>query len=454
MAKSGWKILFSGLICILTVLAVLGCAQKPSELKTGIDVSSRYYAVKEPTERDLKVLKELLSATDSGKYGLLIGGYYYKNKETEKAKIYLEKYYNYSEDSILNVFKNAWLGNIYLEEDKIKAIKYYIKADNYKGSDEFNFAISYLCKKNYESFLDCYKGRLEKEERKITAEEEIKLEKPAPLIIKERRVKSLSIKDASTTAINGILFLIDLMKIDIEVVKNAKDFDYEITGDNILIEKDKSIDFSFKYKDIIDDALSDEIIKNSKLVFIVTNDKSAPEAQLLKSKLDNMSIKNEIANFETGTLKSKYEAITKENLIDTNEVAFIALKDYNTILNAVPYIKFVSKDPKKTNVVAISDIIDNRIVSSDYYSYFKGVKIYTFLDISKKEVSDLQSNYYDYFKEYPSVKQYLLYDMLSYVNETNNFITGITDIKENKVKRVNTCIVVKYLKIEKCMQTR
>ena len=181
---------------ILTAVIVSGCAQKlPVTTKPSIEISTKYYVVKRPDERDLKILKELLTETGAGKYGLLIGGYYYKTNEYEKAKKYLERYYHYREDTTLNIFKNVWLGNIYVKIDKVKAVKYYIEADKYKETEDFNFAITSLCKKRYDSFLDCYSEQIKGKEQETITIYEDEIDKKPSVFPKEKKTKVLSIKN-------------------------------------------------------------------------------------------------------------------------------------------------------------------------------------------------------------------------------------------------------------------
>lgn len=437
---------------ILIVVIVSGCAQKlPVTTKPSIEISSKYYAVKKPNERDLEILKGLLNETNAGKYGLLIGGYYYKSNEFDKAKYYLEKYYYYKEDITLNIFKNVWLGNIYVKIDKVKAVKYYIEADRYKETEDFNFAITSLCKKRYDSFLDCYSGQIkEKEQETITIYEDEIDRKPPTTFTKEERTKILSIKDSPMPIVSSILFLIDIKKAEIEVTRGVEDYDYEIGEDNVLMTKNKKINFNFSYEDLTNDLINDESIKRSEFVFIVINDKSISEAKLLKEKLDNKTVKTEIVNYETGSLASKYKAVIEKNKISPEKVTFVTLKDYSSILKAVPYIKYVSYDPEKTNIIAISDIVDERVVSEDYYKYFNKVKFYTYLNILKNETTQFQKRYYEYFKDYPESAQYLIYDIISYIEKSYDFVTNIIEINEDEIKRRGLCFIVKYHSIREC----
>jgi len=469
MGILGLKNLFREAIFILIVVVFSGCAQKQVYNYKKVDVSTKFYAVKKSNKRDLSILRELIQSQDNKeKYGILIGGYYYKIGEYEKAKEYLEKYYNIeSKDAGINILKNYWLGNIYSKNDTHKSEMYFKRADNYKENIEYRYFLNYFCGKKTERFIDCNKSKeAESEIKTDNKSNEMNGKNIETEIEKPDLNKIISINLKSPEIINGILYAIEKNKYNINISQTEINDSYTIADNLLLIKDNLTINFAIDYKNMLDKASVDDWVIQSKYIFIVINDRYMDEGEFIKSNLDLFGVNNEIINFESGNLKYAYDRIVtvpeidnvtlqpitnNEELIYPDNITFVAIGGYEIAKKMMPYVRYISANPDNVKIVLITDMVDTKILNEDYYPYFKGVKIYTVTDAINNELAAaFKDGYAKYYSNDPDIKQYIGYDIVQFLMNQNNYLTSITEVEDNKVKRNTICIMTDKRKTTAC----
>jgi len=395
------------------------------------------------------------------KYGVLIGGYYFKIKEYENAKEYLEKYYNIeSKDVGINILKNYWLGSIYSKKDKNKSEMYLNKADSYRETSDYRYFLDYFCGKKSARFLDCNKSvqiDSKTENDNMTNDAEIKdlAQTGSENVILNEEI-SINLK--SPEIINGLLYAIEKNRYKINITQSDVDNSYSITDNTLLIKDNLTINFGIDYKDMLDEASIDDWIIQSKYVFIVINDRYIDAGNYMKSNLDLFGIENKLINFESGNLKYEYDSIvtipeidnvTLQPIINNKEltypdnITFVAVGGYEIIKKMIPYVRYISANPDNVKIVLITDMIDSSILDDDYYPYFKGIKIYTVTDaINNESAVMFKSGYAKYYGSEPDITQYIGYDIVQFLMRQDNYLTSIVEVNSNKVYRKPICVIV------------
>jgi len=462
MGILGFKNLFRGVIFTLTVVVFSGCAQKQIYNYNKVDVSTKFYAVKKSNKRDLSILGDLIQTQDNKeKYGILIGGYYYKIGEYEKAKEYLENYYNIeSKDVGINILKNYWLGNIYSKNDTDKSEMYFKRADNYKENSDYRYFLDYFCGKQTESFLECNKRKeaysdikTDNKSDETNGKQIMETEIESPNL---NRIISINLKSPEIT--NGLLYAIEKNKYNMTISQTETNGSYTITDKLLLIKDNLTVDFAIDYKNILDEASVDDWVIQSKYIFIVINDRFIAEGEFMKSNLDLFGVDNEIINFESGNLKYAYDRVVtvpeidnvtlrpitnSENLIYPDNITFVAIGGYEIAKKMIPYVRYISANPDNVKIVLITDMVDTKILNENYYPYFKGVKIYTVTDaINNDLAAAFKDGYAKYYSNDPDIKQYIGYDIVQFLMNQNNYLTSITEVGDNKVRRNTICIMI------------
>ncbi|UOD35418.1 hypothetical protein DSN97_03550 [Deferribacteraceae bacterium V6Fe1] len=462
MGILGFKNLFKGVIFTLIVVVFSGCAQKQIYNYNQVDVSTKFYAVKKSNKRDLTILKDLLTSQDNKeKYGVLIGGYYFKIGEYEKAKEYLEKYYNIeSKDVGINILKNYWLGNIYSKSNTYKSEMYFNKADSYKETSDYRYFLDYFCGKKTESFSDCKKreeivSKIENDNATVVTE----VNKIEQTVIETSVFnKQIAINLKSPEIINGLLYAIEKNKYNIKISQTDVEDSYSIVNKSLLVKDNQTINFAIDYKNMLDEASIDDWIIQSRYALIVINDRYIAEGEYMKSNLDLFGIDNKVINFESGNLKYAYNSIVtipeidnvtlqpiinNEELIYPDNITFVAIGDYETVMKMIPYVRYISANPDNVKIVLITDMIDAKILDDDYYPYFKGVRIYTATDaINSKITAEFENGYAKYYGSNPDVNQFIGYDMIQFIMNQKDYLTSIVEVEDNKVNRKPICIII------------
>lgn len=434
-------------------------------------MSTKFYAVKSPNKRDLSILEDLLKTQDNKeKFGILIGGYYYKIGEYVKAEEYLTKYYDIeSKDMGINILKNYWLGKIYSKTEPYKGEMYFKNADNYKGSTDYKYFLNYFCGKKAERFIDCFKGvesfsNIKSDNRTDqTNIEEISKTNS----VSSELIKQISINLKTPEIMNGLLYGIEKNRYNITISQfetAETDFGYSI-NDLSLIKDNKTINFAIDYKDMLIEASADDWIIQSKYIFIVVNDKNIDEGRFMKKQIDLYGIENELINFESGKLKHAYDRVVttpetdnntlnlnnNEETIYPNDITFVAIGEYEIAKKMIPYVRYISANPNNVKIVLITDMADTKILNEDFSTYFKGVKIYVAIDaINNENAKEFKDGYARYYAEDPDAMQYIGYDILQFLMNKNNYLTSIVKVEDNNVKRNTTCLIVDKRQATKC----
>lgn len=414
-------------------MLIAGCAQKIDSITPIVNISEKYYIIKEPSERDKKVLQNNYMQSNKDEksvYGILLGGYFYKINDYEMAKSYLEKFKDYSGNSHLEVARDVWLADIMVRKYGFdEYMKDIIKADEkYKNTEGYDFFFKYFCKNSGENFLNCFRKKYNVKENILHKKDDTKDIKDnltesdmANDIIGGEPYKNLIGGETINIFVDPTGFETDLVKGIITTVENQNlpiqiktgdysDGFYLDGGGKKLLKKDGSdnitVSFSQDYTKMLNIVGTDHEINKSKRVYIITGDNFGNEGAYLKSVFEDIGTDSIIFGFDTKEIRFEYRY--DEMYYGNDNISFVVIGKEDEILKYVPFVKFTATNPDNVTIYAVTDLFSGKEITSDYVKYFKNIRLASFFNaITEEKDVQFSRRFEEYYGKTPEFEGYV-----------------------------------------------
>lgn len=427
----GWRSLLKEVIFILIVVIFGGCVPKIN-YQAPINISERYYIVKEPEDRDKKILFDnYITAVgeNRGILGILIGGYYYKIKDYSLAKSYLEKFKSFSANPYLEVARDVWLKDIMVKEDGLgKYITDISGIDQkYKGTEGYNFFYKYFCGGSSGEFVECFNQKygIEKKQNEIEKKgldsgssletqdvKSVNTQAPEENIVFPENVE-LYVEQGSfdTDFVKGVIVSVETKNLPLSIKTGipAEGYYLNVTNNtlDIIQEADsKTVSLIPDYKSVLDVVGTDALLNKSAKVYIIAGDGFRKEGEYLKSIFDEIGTQTILFGFDTKEIRFEYRY--DEMYYGNDNISFVTIGKEKDILEYVPFIKFTATNPDNVTIFAVTDLFSGKEISSDYIKYFKDIRLGSFFNsLTDEEDRKFNKRFEDYYGKIPEFDAYL-----------------------------------------------
>lgn len=446
---------------LLSIVLVLACANKEPDAITA-KISTKYYMVKSPSEKDEKLLLVYSKSSDrklASQAKSLLAGYYVKTGNFNKSNEIFKEIKGSAFDSTdLGLYLSYWriisniengkaidridISKITSEHNKNIVLKDKICSSYAASNKEINTELCLISDNNKkDNNIVAVKEAFVVEKVIENSSQFYNIEKDNKIVM-----KNLEMND---TIIKGLLFSIkeNNLNFQIEHETESNENTVAINGKNKIIEyKESKIKLSYDFSQDAEKIFNYVWNKNPDMVIVGINDRSIREAVDLKGKLEDMGIKTIILNYEVSDFRTKLEIINEE--YGDKDLYFIGFGSEKSMTEFVPIVKFMNSKPEEVEICVVTDIFSSLFFSDQFRRYFKNVEVMTYLKVNGDYWSKkFQNGYKFFYDEEPDADAYIGFDMAlklaTYINK---------DIKEDFVSNIDIFIndkAVRTLKIYK-----
>lgn len=472
-----WKNLLKGHIALFVVSCIVGCvpAMIYKETVTGPQMSEYYYAIKAPDKNDLEALGEYYRksiGSAKSNFGILIGGYYFKNNDYEISQDYLKA--NTMRDSygFLDILGRMWLFYIYINDDDANgADKTMTYLEGAKSVKSFDKALRVFCVTTeartcgHEIFKNLRKtGEVGVKDEIITTDglkgERVGSELLSLTTDNKSEDSFVEIEDYDTMEevveinVSGIMAGNDLFKglmlaihreqldyvLKMEQPESAV-YKYNVYNEkNILEVNGNKINFAYEYNELLDVTANYLIQKNPEVVIVCSKNNNKEYVEYLKDILGE----EQNAIFYGVTYRQASIRKKLEKIFDTEDksIYFIGIGAEDDIIDFVPLAKFYYDNYEESRIISITDVFSGLYLEEDYKEYFNNTIVATFTNTYNDPAMHTFADFYEnFYGSAPKSEAYIGYDMALFLYEMlggkslDKYVSGIINIKDNRVFR-------------------
>lgn len=426
-------------ILIINLFILYGCVKHKDtrEYSLGQNFSPYFFAVKNPSKEDWYILNSYIREFNyptNIEAAIMLGGYYVKKGELEKAKTILEN--NLSKIGSVGFTKligYMWLYYVYLQLDyQKKANEKLIKINEYKGQDFFEKALKAFCISISEPIgsinYSCLDRLSEKSVSKKPHEKIIKLNYDNKSIESNLQLNyqiSESIfvdkKSINQKMVDAMIYAINKFNLNYHIIMDGGDG----AGHNIYLYKEdneillnyygKQINFGWDYLDEVNNFYDNVPLDRKKMILIIVSDEFKQVGKYLAKLYNNNNYNAKLLLYTDEGYKYDLKAL--ENKYDDN-VTFINIGNEDEIVNYMPLIRFFFN--YETDVFSIISYFTGLYLKNIYNDYFNNSYVVAQANLTKDESKIFIKEFENFMGYEPAIWSFIGYDVICFLKNKNN----------------------------------